>query len=105
MWTIFSAILVISLVLLFLRKPPPITSVAPEMWWNPNLTHPAPVDSPPVSPLTTPQRELIPAPLYEEHRGDPSLPDDAEVERHTDGYFYPRAFVNFWNNSFSRRVE
>jgi hypothetical protein len=94
MWIILGVLVLVVLILFFLFKQP-LNSSAPVLWMNPPLTQPAPANSPPV----TPRRELAPAPLYEEHQGDPSLPDDAEVERHTDGYSYLKAFTNFWNRS------
>jgi hypothetical protein len=93
MWIILGVLVLVVLILFFLFKQP--NSSAPAMWWNPPFTDPAAVNTPPV----TPRREFAPAPLYEEHRDDRSLPDNAEVERHTDGYSYLKAFTNFWNRS------
>jgi hypothetical protein len=90
---IFIGVLLFFLLIMFFFFKQPINSSAPSMWWNPSFTDPAAVNSPPV----TPRRELAPAPLYEEHRYDQSLPDNAEVERHADGYSYLKAFTNIWN--------
>lgn len=94
MWIILGVLVLVLFILFFLFKQP-LNSSAPSIWWNQSFTDPAAANSPPV----TPRRELAPAPLYEEHRDDRSLPDNAEVERHTDGYSYLKPFTNLWNRS------
>ena len=81
---------VVVLCIIFKRS---MNSSSPVLLRNPPVTQPAPVNSPP----GTPREELAPALLYEEHRDDLSLPDNAEVERHTDGYSYLKAFTDFFN--------
>lgn len=60
------------------------------------ITTEAPVVHPPTNPpamnieLGPLPRAFIPAPLYEDRHRDLWLPDSAELEKHDDGYYYPK---------------
>ena len=42
--------------------------------------------------LSPPPRAFVPAPLYEQHERDVWLPNNLELEKRDDGYYYPSAW-------------